>query len=272
MTKQLLIYEKAVPLTTQRHGDWSVKAGTSYEFAKDVNAVPLTAVEFASAASEYTIVFTQAGDDVMPAVILGMRDGENLYLADDGTWEARYVPAFIRRYPFVFSSSEDGATFTLCIDEEFSGCNQDGRGEKLFDADGEQTQYLKSVLAFLQDYQGQFLRTQAFCKKLQDLNLLEPMQAMFTMRSGERASLAGFMGIERERLNALSGEQLAELARTDELELAYIHLHSLRNLSAMANRVAPPAATEDEAAPAASAPKATKKKAAKKKTAKASTS
>ena len=265
MPKQLLIYEKALPITTQRHGKWSVKAGTGYAFAKSVNSVPLTAVEFAHAASEYTIVFTGTEDEIMPAVILGMRDQENLYLSDSNGWEARYIPAFIRRYPFVFSSSEDGQTFTLCIDEEFEGCNQEGRGELLFDADGEQTQYLRSVLAFLQDYQAQFQRTQAFCKKLKELNLLEPMQAMFTLNTGEQASLAGFMGIERDRLKALSGDQLAELARTDELELAYLQLHSLRNLSAMANRIAPqPADTAEQATEPAAKKKTTKKTAAKK--------
>jgi len=254
VTKQLLIYEKAAPVTTQKHGEWSIKPGSGYGFASEVNSVPLTTVEFANSASEYTIVFTGGEGQVMPAVILGMRDQENLYLNDDSGWEARYVPAFVRRYPFVFSSSEDGKTFTLCVDEEFEGCNTEGKGERLFDADGEQTQYLKGVLAFLQDYQAQFERTKAFCNKLQELNLLEPMQEMFTLSTGEQSSLAGFMGIERERLEALSGEQLAELAATDALELAYLQLHSLRNLSAMANRMTPEQAgppEEKDAAPPA---------------------
>ena len=266
MTKQLLIYENAVPITIDRHGGWSVRP-QDYSFARGVNAVPLTAVEFAHAASEYTIVFTGTDDQMMPAVILGMRDQENLYLSEENTWEARYVPAFVRRYPFVFATSEDGKTFTLCIDESFQGCNQEGRGELLFDTDGEQTQYLKGVLAFLQDYQAQFQRTQAFCSKLRELNLLEPMQAMFTLGTGEQASLAGFMGIERDRLKALSGDELAQLAATDELELTYLQLHSLRNLSALANRVAPPAAdvaNEEETAAPKKATKKTTKKTAKK--------
>ena len=268
MAKQLLIYEKAAPVTTQQHGDWSIKAGSGYSFADDVNSVPLTTVEFANSASEYAIVFTGEDDQIMPAVILGMRDNENLYLQEDGSWDARYVPAFLRRYPFVFASSEDAQTFTLCVDEEFEGCNTDGKGERLFDADGQQTQYLNGVLAFLQDYQAQFERTRAFCRKLQELNLLEPMQAMVTLGSGEQSSLAGFMGIERERLKALSGEQLEELARTDALELAYLQLHSLRNLSAVANRLTPQQAGPPEQEDAAPAPKKTTKKKATKKTAK----
>lgn len=262
MTKQLLIYERAVPVSKQRHKDWSVKTGADYRFAGEVNSIPLMAVEIPNAAAEYAVVFAGTKDTVMPAVILGVRDKENLYLKSDGGWEARYVPAFVRRYPFVFSGSEDGKTFTLCIDESFSGCNQEGRGERLFDAEGEQSQYLGSILAFLKDYQAHFQRTQAFCKKVKDLDLLEPMRAQITLNTGEQMALEGFMAVNRERLKKLTGEQLADLARTDELELLYLHLASMRNFRAMVERVAPGAAprnTVDDSAAAPASPVDTKK-------------
>ena len=216
MSTQLLIYEKAVPVTSQRHRDWSIKKGTDCTFAKHVNAVPLMAVEFGPAAVEYAIVFAGSGDTLMPAVILGMRDRQNVYVTEEGNWKAKYVPAFVRRYPFVFSSADEGKRFVLCLDEAFTGCNQDGLGERLFDAEGNRTQYLEGVLNFLQQYQGQFQLTQAFCKKLQTLDLLEPMQAQVTVPAGERLRLTGFMAVTRDRLKKLSGEQLAELAQSNE--------------------------------------------------------
>src|SRR5580692_19385 len=112
MPKQLLIYEKAVPVTQRQHGDVSIKAGTDFNFAKDVNSVPLMATEFELASSEYAIVFSGEGKDVMPAVLLGIRDQENLYVDENGAWNAKYIPAFVRRYPFVFSS-QDRKTFSL---------------------------------------------------------------------------------------------------------------------------------------------------------------
>ena len=71
----------------------------------------------------------------MPAALLGIRDKENLYVGQNGNWNAKYVPAFIRRYPFVFSST-DGGRFTLCLDHEFDGVNRSGLGERLFDFEG----------------------------------------------------------------------------------------------------------------------------------------
>ncbi len=255
MSTQLLIYENAVPVSAQQHRDWSVKTGTDYGFARQMNSVPLMAVELPAAAQEYAIVF--AGDDkaVMPVAILAMRNGENLYVKAEGGWDAKYLPAFIRRYPFVFSSSDDGSNFTLCIDESFSGFNQEGRGERLFDADGERTSYLNSVLEFLKGYQAEFQRTQALGRKLLELELLEPMRAQVTLNNGEQMGVEGFMAVSRDRLKALDGEQLADLMKTDTLELLYLHLHSLNNLNQMVERVA--AST----APAEAAP--TKKSAAR---------
>lgn len=237
MSTQLLIYEKVEPVTNQRHRGWSIKKSTDCTFAKHVNAVPLTALEFGLAEAEYAIVFTGTGETVMPSVILGMRDKQNLYLNEDGSWRAKYLPAFIRRYPFVFASDEGGTRFTLCLDEAFSGCNQAGLGERLFDAEGTRTQYLEGVLNFLQQYQGQFQLTQRFCKKLHELDLLEPMQAQITLPSGEKTALAGFMAVNRDRLKKLSAEKLAELVHSNELELIYIHLQSIRNLSLLADRL-----------------------------------
>lgn len=237
MTTQLLIYETAVPVSSGRHAKCSVEAGKGFGFTRNINSVPLMAVEFAPAAAEYAIVFAKNGDDVVPVVILGARQSENLYLADDDAWRAKYVPAFIRRYPFVFSPSDDGKTFTLCVDEAFQGLNYQGRGQALFTPEGQHTPYVDNVLNFLQEYRAQFERTQAFCKKLKALGLFEPMLAEFTLPSGEKTSLGGFQAVERKRLKALPPEKLQELAAGDELELIYLHLQSMRNFNEIKERL-----------------------------------
>ena len=238
MTAQLLIYEHAVPVSKQKHHSISVKTGTNYDFAKNVNSVPLTAVEFPSAVADYCIIFAGNEDAVMPAVVLGVNENNNLYLSENGHWDANYIPAFVRRYPFVFSSSDSGSTFTLCIDEKFSGCNEEGVGERLFDSEQEMTQYLKNVLNFSKDYQGQFQRTQIFCKKLVEWNLLAPMKAQITLKSGKKVNLGGFQVVNRAKLKELSDEKLLELAKLDELELIHLHLHSMKNFSVMVERLA----------------------------------
>lgn len=246
MSTQLLIYGDVQPVNKQRHAGWSVKAGNQFGFAQGVNSVPLMAVEFPNAAEEYSIVFAGEGDNLLPVVLMGVREDENLYVDSDGGWSAKYIPAFVRRYPFVFSSADGGATLTLCIDEGFEGCNEEGRGERLFDAEGEQTQYLNSVLDFLKEYQAHYQRTKSFAKKLVELDLLEPMGAQFTTPAGEKRTVTGFQAINRDKLKALSPDKFSDLAKTDELELIYLHLQSMRNFSKMLDKVSTTTAEEVE--------------------------
>lgn len=255
---QLLFYENAVPVSAEHHRKTSVKTGANYKFAEKVNSVPLTAIEFGQAAIEYPIVFSGNGETVMPCAILGATATRNLFVQQDGTWGGKYVPAFIRRYPFVFAQDPSGKNLILHIDETFEGVNKKDRGERLFDSEGEQTQYLKNVLAFLQDYQQRFQRTQIFCKRLLELDLLRPMEAQFSLPSGERQSLSGFQTVDREKFKAISNEDLGKMMRTDELECVFLHLASLRHFGSIAERFSvdgdmapvvtpPPAATDDAA-------------------------
>ena len=237
MPKQLLIYESATPLSASRHGLHSVAPVPDFSFSADVNAVPLMAVEFLRAANEYPIVFAGTGDEVVPSAVLGLRGNQNLYLSPDGRWQAEYIPAFIRRYPFVFSSNADEKSLTLCLDTAYPGVNTEGLGERLFSDDGKPSGYTERVLKFLQEYQAQFERTRAFCRRVAELGLLEPMQAQVTTPSGEKLTLNGFHGVSRSRLRELSEQALATLARTDELELLYLQLHSMRNFVGVKDRL-----------------------------------
>jgi SapC len=152
----------------------------------------------------------------MPVAVLGVRTNENLYVAKEGGWQAKYIPAFVRRYPFVFSSGHEskrhkGKRFTLCIDETFPQFNQSGRGERLFGDDGKPTPYVENGLKFLGQYQREFQHTEAFCKKLKDLNLLKPMRAQIKLGFGGRMALGGFSVVDCARLKTLSGNVLAQL-------------------------------------------------------------
>ena len=237
MATQLLFYSQAVPVSQQTHKDLSIKSGKDFGFARLVNSVPLTAVEFRRAGLEYAVVFAGDGDSIIPVAILGVEAEKNAFVKEDGTWDGTYVPAFVRRYPFVFSSSDDGKNFTLCVDDGFSGCNTEGRGERLFDSEGNRTQYLETVLNFLKEYQAQFQRTRTFCARLKELDLLEPMQATFTLPDGQRRNLTGFMAVSREKLKGLDDATLAGMAKSDELELIYLHLQSMQNFGNLLKRI-----------------------------------
>ena len=135
MTNQLLFYGQVNAVSSERHRNWSVERA-GYAFSRNTNSVPLTTVEFGHASRVYPVVFAGAEGGKLPVAILGLKDRENLFITDKGDWEAAYIPAFVRRYPFVFATQDEGKTFTVCLDEGFSGCNEEQRGERLFDDEG----------------------------------------------------------------------------------------------------------------------------------------
>lgn len=232
MSSQLLIYENAVALSKERHAKHSVEVDTNYAYTKKLNALPILAAEFVAASKEYPIVFSKAGDNVIqPVVLLSLRGEENLFLDKDGNWTANYVPAFLRRYPFVFSRSEDGTTFTLCVDEAYKGVNTEGKGERFFTDAGEPTPYVNNVLQFLQSFQAEHNRTQEFCKKLEELELFETQNAVWTSPTGEKVALTGFMCVTREKLEKVPPKMLSGMVGNGEMDWLYAHLLSLHNFN-----------------------------------------
>lgn len=223
------MYESVSPINASTHGDVSIKPATNLEFSRGINSIPVVAAEFPSAAQDMAIVFTGDDDAMVPVALTGVKPNENVYLNEDGKWTGRYVPAFLRRYPFIFARS-DVDTMTLCLDEAYSGINRDGRGERLFDADGNRTQYLGNMLGFVTQYQRQHIVTQAFCKRLASLGLLEAATLSATDADGETRRLVGFQVINRQKFKAIPDADLLAMFRSDELELCYLHMHSLQNL------------------------------------------
>ena len=236
MATQLLFYNEVAPITAERHSNWHAREVKDFSFAKKTNSVPLMAAEFLSALSDYPIVFAGDEESVLPVLLLGMRNSENAFIGSEGDWKGRYIPAFIRRYPFVLALSDDGEKYYLCIDETFSGFNQSDEGPALITEDGTPTEYTEGVLQFLSQYQAEFERTQAICKKLKDLNLLEAKQVQATSPTGETMTVDGFFAVEPSRLATLSSEAIVDLVRSGTYELICFHLASLRNFELLRDR------------------------------------
>lgn len=236
MPKQLMIYDSPKPIRKDTHGDLSVQATQNFGFAADLHAVPVMVTEIVAAARDYPVVFT-SGDTVMPVAVMGLRPNSNLYVGADGSWEGRYVPAFLRQYPFVLAHSDKSDVMTLCVDESYEGLNREGRGERLFDSAGARTQYLEGVLNFSQQYRTDYAKTESFSKELLETGLLEPFSAALTA-GGQTIGLDGFQAVSRAKLAELSDEAAAKLFRRGGLEVIYAHLHGLDHLHGLAQRLA----------------------------------
>jgi len=241
VSKQLLIYNNISPVSSEAHRDWSIQID-NHAFAEELNSVPLLATEITSVARELPVIFAKTQDDggFVPLAVMGLKKGQNLFLDEKKRLTMRYIPGFLRRYPFAFANDGKSENFTLCIDDQFEGWSKDGsKGKRLFTETGEQTEELKGVMEFLKDYQYRAELTNVFCKRLSELELLEPMEANIKLKDGQEGggfNLTGFYVVNREKLKKISDEDVLDLFKKDGLELIFSHLQSMQNLNALVNK------------------------------------
>ncbi len=237
--KQLLIYEQPMPINRQQHRHVRIKpALDDFGFARTLNSVPLTTVEFAEAARDYPIVFTGSADvGGMPAVLLGLSQDNNLFVETDGRWaKEKYIPAFFRRYPFVVANQDASPeNFTVCVDQPFV-CEGEG-GVKLFEDSGEDAPALTRALSFLADYQGAVQRTREFMQQLHASKLLVPRELKVGRAGSEPHTLSGFSVVDETRMQKLSARALDKLSKAGVLGFIYVHLMSLSNIQRLSARL-----------------------------------
>jgi len=236
----VLFYERPVPLNRTAHRDLRLKAVNNIRFAAAAHSVPLTGVEFAPAARDFPILFAgNSIEEAGPMALLGLRQGENLLVGDNGFWEQGiYIPAFVRRYPFVLAekpAGTEGDDFTVFLDEAYEGFNNE-EGERLFNEDGTDAPALTNAVNFLGEFQDHVARTQWFMGKLREHDLLEP-RTITLQKEGKGINLNGLFVINEEKLRALDEKTAQEFLREGALGWIYAHLVSLANIDRMAARL-----------------------------------
>ena len=236
-TGQALFYKRPEQLNAARHKDLGIRPDTGYSFATNANAVMLTGVEFVHAARTYPIVFV-GGDTPSPVAVLGVRRGENLFVTDGRWMPGAYIPAYIRRYPFAFVESEDKTNLILCVDVDSEAVSPDAE-TKLFDADGQPTEFTKRALEFCTSFQAQHNLTRKLCAELKAHDLLVSRNADITLPGGEKTAVRDFLTVSEEKLNALPDEVFLEFRKAGLLPFIYFHLMSIENFRSLSERASP---------------------------------
>jgi hypothetical protein len=224
------VFEKLVPVNKSRHAHTRIRQVDGFGFAANFHIASVMVHEFARAAATYPLVFLEdkAQDAFRPVALLGLDAGENLLVDGSGKWQASYVPAIIRRYPFALASAGQEGQFTVCIDEG-SALVGETEGVPLFDDKGEPTEAIENVKRYLGELQQMDTFTKAFCAWFAEHNLFIPLN--MRVRQAERVkNITGCYVINEERLNNLSDERFLELREKRYLPAAYAHLMSLAQM------------------------------------------
>lgn len=237
---EVFFYERPVPLNRTAHKDLRLKGVPSLKFAANVHSVPLTGVEFPAAARDVPILFAGTEmKDAGPMALLGLRQNENLFIDANGQWASgTYVPAFVRRYPFILAEKPDGQPgddFTVFLDEAYEGFNND-EGERLFKEDGTDSEMLSNAVNFLGEFQQHVARTHWFMDQLRKYDLLEPRNIRLE-KDGKAITLNGLFVVNEEKLRQLDEKVAYEFLKEGVLGWIYAHLLSLANIDRVSARL-----------------------------------
>jgi hypothetical protein len=216
-----------VPITKESHATKKIKRIESYAFAANYNLASVMVHEFSKAAVNYPVVFIEnkQNDGFRPVALLGFSEGENLFVDEDGKWNASYIPAIIRRYPFALAPTQKEGRFTVCIDESSDAVN-DEEGQDMFDKNGEPTKLMEQVKRYLAGLHQMEMVTGQFCKTLAEKNLFMPLTMRFRDDKTIR-NVGGAYVVNEKRLNSLSDEEFLALRKDNFLQPIYSHLISL---------------------------------------------
>jgi hypothetical protein len=241
-TQLPMFYRKPEALHPARHGALSLITRPDFSFAAAAHAIPIMASEMPAAMRSYPIVFV--GPQKAPVVITGLRQNENLFVEPDGSWSApHYVPAYVRRYPFVLAEDKQPAErLTLCIDRESDRIVEavvaplagDGSvATPLFDG-AEPSQATRGALEFCNQFQMGFAATRAMIESIDALNLFVPRKSTVTLEGREVLNLTDFQVVDEAALNALGDDDFLQLRRSGALALIYCHLASSNSWNSLA--------------------------------------
>ena len=221
------MFEKMVPLSLERHRHHRVRHSTNLKFAAPFHIAYLTSHEFTRAGAVYPIVFVEdkADSGYRSVALMGLTAGENLFVDRSGQWQASYIPAMIRRYPFALSKQEGSDRYLVCVDEG-SALLDDKEGAPLFDAAGQPTEVVENVKRYLSELQAMDKITRELAAFLVQHDLLVPLNLRVNAASQLR-KITGCFIVSEERFNALPDEVIVEMRQRRFLSAVYAHLMSL---------------------------------------------
>lgn len=242
------MYSNLVALDREQHKKLRLATNkSSLERITPLNSLFIAMAEFAEASRDFPVVFVRVGaaaegqrPAIAPLAVFGLKQGSNLFV-QDGQWTGRYMPAYIRRYPFAMARISDTSDdMAMCIDQGWEGLSET-EGDLLFKEDGQPTELLENAKTFVEDFEREAERTRQGCQILQDLDLFQDMRFEATLPNGEKLDVDGFMTINEKKLAELPDDKVLELFRNGLLELITIHRVSLGHMSRLAAMYQPQA-------------------------------
>ena len=231
-----------ITLNPQDHANAGWTKFTSYQFAGQDHLCPVQMAELTQVLPWYpmALVPTQETPNSPRVLValLGTRPGQNLYVTPQGQWQAPYIPAHFRGYPFSLNkegqvqiNSQSGLMQKTAPSPETAFYTQDTESGQL-----QPSTALQQIHNFLTQCQQGLALTHKLTQQLQQHGLFEDWPIEF--KNGQQTlKLQGIERISEPALRTLSGEAYQQLAHSGALGLAYAQIYSQARLADLQYRL-----------------------------------
>lgn len=225
------MYKNLVILDKEKHKELKISPLEDLNFAKSAAYIPILANEVAQVGAAFPVVFT-AGEtpEIMAIVSLG---AESLAIREDGKWITSYVPSYLRKYPFSLASTKENPNQKVILIDEDSSLFSKSKGRQLFKKDGEKSETLEHAINFLTSHDKQMSVTLNVAKLIAQSGILEEREISVGEGEEKKVLVNGFKVVNKEKLNALSDDILADWVRKGIMTMIDAHLKSLENIQTL---------------------------------------
>lgn len=225
-----LFYQDLMPLNSRDHAKWRSKPIDTIKWLVDHHAVPLTVEEFIQAQRNFPIVFS-SGDNSVPLALMGLNEGVNTFIDADGKPIGEfYLPAYVRRYPFLLAKlTPEAEELSLCFDPTTDAIGAFKEGEAMFDKDGKPARPVEAALEFCDHFEQAGAKTQAFMEEINKHDILMDGEIAITQNDDPEKPYIyrGFRMVNEEKLRGLDEATLKGWNENGILPLLHAHLFSL---------------------------------------------
>jgi hypothetical protein len=228
-----LFYSALQPLNSNEHGKMKIRRMENATQMANAHAVPVTVEEFPLLQRHFPIVFS-VGEDPVPLALMGLNEGQNVFLDENGKPRDTniYIPAYMRRYPFLLARLRpDSDELSLCFDPNSGAVGEFDDGEPLFENGTEPSEATKAILSFCEQFETAGQRTGAFVQDLKKSGLLMDGEVAIQPEGSPQPFIyRGFRMVDEEKLRDLRGDELRKMNQNGMLALIYAHLFSLSQI------------------------------------------
>lgn len=222
-------------LNNVEHQDVRIITERSARYGDNLMQAPVFPFEFRRVQAFYPILLQQdSKGGFQPVALFGFQRNENLFL-DEGGWRAAYIPAMLRREPFLIGfqrpqdPSEGDLMRVLSLDMDHPRVNTEA-GEPLFHPLGGRTDFLEDAANLLEAIHEGLEHGKAFAGALQEQDLIEAVTLEIPLRDGSTNQLLGYHCLAEEKVQALSGDVLGAFQEQGFLMPLFMILASMGNI------------------------------------------